>query len=65
MKKTFCLSFLLFATTICFSAPAGSKSALAGNQIDLKIRTVVSDIPWPVDGCKKTPGNCPPNPGIL
>ena len=56
MKKTFCISFLLFATTMCFSAPAGKTDRAIGTQIST---TTLHDIPTPDPGCPKTTGECP------
>jgi hypothetical protein len=64
MKKVFCTSFLLFATTLCFSAPAGKTDILSGNKsqgFDLKelFTTTTRDMPWPHPGCSVPPDQCP------
>ena len=60
MKKVFCMSFLLFATTLCFSATAGKSDDLG--QGSRFTRTTTSDMPFPVAGCKLPPQFCPDPP---
>jgi len=63
MNKVFCMSFLLFATTICFSAQAGKTDRVAKEQF-FGLPTITNDMPFPVYGCKKPPQFCPdPPPG--
>jgi hypothetical protein len=64
MKKVFCTSFLLFATTLCFSAPAGKTDILSGGKsqgFDLKalFTTITRDMPIPHPGCPVPPDQCP------
>lgn len=65
MKKVFCTSFLLFATTLCFSAPTGKTDTLptANNQgFDLiSLPTVKGDMPIPNPHCSWPPDDCPQN----
>ena len=64
MKKVFCTSFLLFATTLCFSAPAGKTDIVGGSRgkgFDLKVlfSTITRDMPVPHPGCSFPPDQCP------
>jgi len=63
MKRIFCMSFLLFATTLCFSA-TGGKTDRVDKHSEFSLPTSTSDMPWPVIGCSKPPQLCPdpPNP---
>jgi hypothetical protein len=61
MKKVFCMSFLLFATTLCFSATTGkTDKVISGSEITVPIST--GDMPLPEPGCKNPPGQCPGDP---
>jgi hypothetical protein len=64
MKKVFCTSFLLFATTLCFSATTGKTDSIS-NGTDFTLPTITSDMPYPVYGCSKPPQFCPdPKPPV-
>jgi hypothetical protein len=54
MKKLFCLSFVLFATTLCSSASAGNTDQMLKT---LTIPTKTGDMPLPCPG-RKTPPPC-------
>jgi len=59
MKKLLCLSFVLFATTMSFSAAA--KADRVETRLDLILPTTLRDMPTPDLGCKNPPP-CPPPP---
>ncbi len=62
MKKLFCTSFLLFATTLCFAAPAGKTDRVVvktGNSTIAKAPTTVGEMPMPIPGCSTVPKYCP------
>jgi hypothetical protein len=66
MKKVFCMSFLLFATTLCFSATTGNTDKVAKSVNLILLPTATSELPFPVAGCSKPPQFCPdpPNPPV-
>ncbi len=63
MKKLFCISFFLFATTLSFSATTSSADKLANrSESGFVLPTVTSDLPMPVIGCRDLPQYCPDPP---
>ena len=64
MKKVFSMSFLLFATTLCFSAQAGKADKVSTKNLDFSvmITSTPSELPMPVPGCSLVPPECPKNP---
>jgi hypothetical protein len=56
MKKIWCLSFLLFATTMSFSATA--KADRVQQKVNVTLPGTLRDMPWPDPGCKHPPP-CP------
>jgi hypothetical protein len=61
MKKVFCMSFLLFATTLCF-ATTTAKTDKVSSGSEITGPTSTSDMPWPEPGCPNPPGSCPGDP---
>jgi len=59
MKKILCASFVLFATTMGFSATA--KADRVEKRVDVALPTTLRDMPFPDPGCKLPPP-CPPPP---
>jgi hypothetical protein len=53
MKKILCLSFVLFATTMSFSATA--KADRVEKRVEVTLPTTLRDMPVPDPGCKKPP----------
>ncbi len=62
MKKVFCMSFLLFATTLSFSATTAKTDKLVNKGSEITLPTLPSDMPVPEPGCKNPPGDCPGDP---
>jgi hypothetical protein len=61
MKKVLGLSFLLFATTMSFSATGGRKVEGIQKRLDIIFPSTIQDMPVPVLGCKRPPP-CPTAP---
>ena len=55
MKKVLCMSFLLFATTLCFAAPLGTADKPSQS---FTLPTITSDIPYACYGSRYPPP-CP------
>lgn len=63
MKKVFCMGFLLFATTLSFSATTGKTDSVTKG-LDFSFPTTTNDIPYPVKGCSRPPQFCPDPPPV-